>query len=161
MHARPFCGRLPDTSLVAEVNMKFDKTEEDIEFKQQMETCEFPAPDFNHRAHLRLAYLYLTENNTDKASELMRDTLNRFLIHNDVDPSKYHETLTKAWILAVHHFMNKTGGSSSADEFIDKNPVMLDTKIMMTHYSAETLFSDEARAVFVPPDLDPIPKYEE
>ncbi len=91
----------------------------------------------------------------------MRDTLNRFLIHNGVDPSKFHETLTKAWILAVHHFMNRTEDSNSADEFIDRNPEMLDTKIMMTHYSAEVLFSDEAMATFVQPNLDPIPMHKE
>lgn len=141
--------------------MKFTTTKDDLEFKTQMESCKFPASDFNHRAHLRLAYIYLSENNTEKSSELMRDTLNRFLVHNDVDPSKYHTTLTKAWILAVHHFMNKTGGSSSADELINRNPELLDTKIMMTHYSAEVLFSDEARTAFVQPNLGPIPRYEE
>jgi len=126
-----------------------------------MESCEFIASDFDHRAHLRLAYIHLAENNADKSSELMRDTLNRFLLHNGVDPSKYHETITKAWILAVHHFMNKSGSSSSADELIDSHPEMLDKNIMMTHYSAEVLFSDEARAAFVQPDLDPIPRHRE
>lgn len=126
-----------------------------------MESCEFPAADFNHRAHLRLAYIYLAENDTDRSTCLMRDTINGFLEHNGVDPSKYHETITKAWILAVHHFMNKTGSAGSADDFIDRNPQLLDTKIMMTHYSAEVLFSDEARAAFVQPDLDPIPRYEQ
>ncbi|MFT5516394.1 MAG: hypothetical protein ACI80V_002526 [Rhodothermales bacterium] len=31
---------------------------------------------------------------------------------------------------------------------------------MLTHYSAQLLFSDEARAAFVEPDLHPIPTYE-
>jgi hypothetical protein len=126
-----------------------------------MEACTYPVSDFSHRAHLRLAYIYLSENGTDKSSELMRDTLGRFLQHYGVDPSRYHETMTRAWILAVHHFMNVTGTSSSADEFIDNNLEMLDTKIMMTHYSAGVLFSDEARASFVQPDLDPIPRHGE
>ncbi len=141
--------------------MTFDATESDIEFKNRMESCDFPASDFSHRAHLRLAYLYLTENNTQESAERMRNTLNRFLIHNGVDPSKFHETLTKSWVLAVHHFMKKTGSSASADDFIDKNPEMLDTNIMLTHYSAEVLFSDKARAEFVQPDRDPIPRHEE
>lgn len=141
--------------------MKFETSKADIDFKNQVESCELSASDFNHRAHLRLAYIYLAETNPDQSAELMRETLNRFLIHNGVDPSKYHETITKAWILAVHHFMNKTGNSNSADDFIDKNPEMLDKSIMMTHYSAEVLFSDQARAEFVQPDLDPIPKHGE
>lgn len=138
---------------------KFKITEDDLAFKNQMERCGFPVSDFNHRAHIRLAYIYLTDNNAEKSPERMRDTLRRFLHHNGVDPSKYHVTLTKAWTLAVHHFMNKTGRAASADEFIEKNPEMLDTNIMMTHYSEEVLFSDMARVSFVQPNLDPIPRY--
>jgi hypothetical protein len=37
--------------------------------------------------------------------------------------------------------------------------VTLDSKIMLLHYSAGLLFSPEARAAFVEPDLDPIPRY--
>ncbi len=44
-----------------------------------------------------------------------------------------------------------TGGS-------DNNPRLLDAKIMMTHYSAEVLFSEEARARFVEPNISPIPR---
>jgi hypothetical protein len=141
--------------------MKFKTTDDDIKFRNLMESCEFPVSDFNHRAHLRLAYIYLSENTTDKSTALMRDTLNRFLLHNGVDPSKYHATLTEAWVLALRHFMNKTGVSESANELINKHPEMLDARIMMTHYSAEVLFSEEARAAFVQPNLDPIPSYEE
>jgi len=36
---------------------------------------------------------------------------------------------------------------------------LLDSKIMLTHYSADLLFSDEARARFVEPNLDPIPRH--
>jgi hypothetical protein len=139
--------------------MKFTTTKDDLEFRNQMESCKLPASEFDHRAHLRLAYIYLTENNADKASELMKDTLHQFIFYHGGDPSKYHETITKAWILAVRHFMNKAGASSSADELIERSPKMLDTKIMMTHYSAKALFSDKARTAFVEPDLDAIPRY--
>jgi hypothetical protein len=67
--------------------------------------------------------------------------------------------MTRAWVMAVRHFMEQTPSSDSADAFIEANPRMLDSKIMLTHYSAEVLFSDEARAKFVEPDLRPIPKY--
>lgn len=140
--------------------MKHSISKEDLEFKVQVESCEFPVSDFDHRAHIRLAYIYLSRNSIDKSVQLMRDTLIWFLKHVGVDPSqKYHETLTEAWILAVHHFMNSSYTYESADDFIDRNKVMLDSKIMMTHYSAEVLFSDEARKAFVEPNLDPIPRH--
>jgi len=142
--------------------MKNLSSKEDQEFKNQVESCEFPVPEFDHRAHSRLAYVYLVENNTDIAVQLMRDTLTDLLKHAGVDPSqKYHETLTEAWILAVHHFMNNTDGSESADDFIEKNTIMLDSKIMMTHYSADVLFSEKARQYFIEPNLDPIPRHRE
>ena len=61
--------------------------------------------------------------------------------------------------MAVRRFIENTPNSESSDSFIEKNPRMLDSKIMMEHYSAKVLFSDEARAKFVEPNLEPIPEY--
>ena len=49
-------------------------------------------------------------------------------------------------------------GSVSAADFIARNPELLDSRIMLTHYSASVLFSADARECFVEPDLDPIPQ---
>lgn len=89
----------------------------------------------------------------------MRAALHAFILHHGIDLSKYHETLTRAWILAVRHSMEKTPGTACFDDLIRAHPVMLDSKIMLTHYSTELLFSPEARAGFVEPDLNPIPRY--
>jgi hypothetical protein len=51
--------------------------------------------------------------------------------------------------------------SESSARFIASNPRMLDSKIMSTHYSTEVLFSPEARARFVEPNLDSIPRYDD
>lgn len=134
-------------------------SEDDRRFRRDFETCRIPPAEFDHRAHLRLAYTYLAERDVDTATDLMRVALLNFLQHNDIPASKYHETMTRAWILAVRHFMEISPLAPSADGFIDSNPVMLDSRIMMTHYSAELLFSAEARAEFVKPDRDPIPRY--
>ena len=90
----------------------------------------------------------------------MRTALHNFLVHIGVDVAKFSETITRAWIMAVRHFMEKTETAASFDEFIEQNKIMLDTSIMLTHYSAELLFSDEARASFLEPDKDPIPRYD-
>jgi hypothetical protein len=131
----------------------------DRDFVSSFEAGGVAPAAFDHRAHLRLAYVYTCENDDERSFELMRDALRRFLKRNNVDPAKFSETITRAWILAVRHFMKLTPGSDSASSFIRQNPVMLDSKIMLTHYSAEVLFSDAAREAFVEPDLDPIPRY--
>ena len=108
---------------------------------------------------MRLAYVYLCSHGTDTAQKLMQSSLLRFLKHNGVDPMKYHETLTRAWILAIRYFMEQAPASDSAESFMDSDPRMLDPDIMLTHYSASQLFSDEARQRFVEPNLSPIPRF--
>lgn len=135
-------------------------SDDDRRFRDAFEACAVPAAQFDHRAHVRLAYTYLADNDADTALAKMRAALLAFLAHHGIDPTKYHETMTRAWILAVRHFMEKSAASASADAFIDGNPILLDTKIMLTHYSAGLLFSDEARARFVEPDLGDIPRHE-
>lgn len=130
---------------------------DDSLFRQALENCAFPIADFDHRAHLRLAYVYLAEYDTAPATGYMRDTLLRLLQHHGIGSGKYHETLTRAWILAVRHFMDQTPMADCADDFIDRNPALLDSKIMLRHYSAQLIFSDQARQQFVAPDRAPIP----
>ena len=86
----------------------------------------------------------------------MRQSLLTFLRHHGVPPEKYHETLTRAWVLAVSHFMDRAPSSSFA-EFADNSQPLLNSKAMLTHYTAERLFSSEARASYVAPDLAAIP----
>lgn len=109
---------------------------------------------------MRLAYVYLIDNNVESAVVLMRKALMGLLLHAGIEPSKkYHETITEAWVMAVSHFMNESESSGSAAEFIQNNTKLLDTQIMLTHYSAEVLYSEKARQSFLEPNLEPIPRH--
>ncbi|MDZ4699301.1 MAG: hypothetical protein SH809_06330 [Rhodothermales bacterium] len=131
-------------------------TDADRRFRYDVEAFAVSPAAFNHEAHVRLAYVYLAEADVESAVQRMRDALLAFLDHHNLPLAKFHETLTRSWILALRHFMNKAG-SESATDFIARHPELLDAGIMLTHYSAQALFSDEARSAFVEPDLDPIP----
>jgi hypothetical protein len=135
-------------------------SEADLAFRQRFESRQVLPGEFDHRAHIRLAYVYLVAGSTDQAYKAMRTSLHGFLQHHNIAADKYHDTLTRAWVMAVRHFMEKTGSVESADELMDHNPQMLDSKIMLTHYSAELLFSGEARQRFVQPDIQAIPDYD-
>jgi hypothetical protein len=141
--------------------MKHELSQSDRDFRAAFEAGAYAPADFSHRAHVRLAYVYLADWSVDIALERMRAALIGFLSRHQIPASKYHETLTRAWALAVDHFMHRTPESSSADDFIDRNPVLLDSRIMLTHYIAGLLFSEGARAEFVEPDLDPIPRHQD
>ena len=141
--------------------MTHEITKEDLAFKDDVESCTFPVPEFDHRAHLRLAYVYLAQTSSPNESvKLVKKALTGLLTHSGVDPLvKYHETLTEAWLLAVHHFMHNTSHVSSAEDFLGQNPKLLDSRIMLTHYSEDVLFSEAAKTAFVEPNLDPIPRH--
>src|SRR5215470_2953789 len=132
-------------------------SQDDRNFRSAFEACTVTPSQFNHEAHVRLAYVYLVEGDVESAVQRMRDSLLNFLEHHGIPRAKFHETMTRAWVLAVRHFMNRSTSTSFA-AFIAKNPELLDSKIMLTHYSASVLFSPDARATFVEPDLDPIPQ---
>lgn len=85
---------------------------EDVAFRRAFESGLVAPAHFDHRAHVRLAYVYLAELDADAASASMRAALQAFLRHHGVAPTKYHETLTRAWTLAVRHFMEVTRARS-------------------------------------------------
>ena len=45
---------------------------EDLEFRRAFEACEVSPADFDHAAHVRLAYIYLCEHPIDAAVESMK-----------------------------------------------------------------------------------------
>ncbi|MEM7359955.1 MAG: hypothetical protein AAF431_12715 [Pseudomonadota bacterium] len=134
-------------------------TEQDKAFRRAFESGQFPLESFDHRAHLRLAYIYCCTVTTEEAHQQMRRALHSFLKYNNIDSSKYHETITRAWIMAIRHFIERTKLSTSADDFIDQHPQLMNPDIMLSHYSQELLFSDAARETFVAPDKERIPRY--
>lgn len=139
--------------------MKHRASSEDDLFRQRFEECDVPASEFDHKMHVRLAFIYLCAQPPEQAHESMKGALLSFLDHLGVDPSKYHETITRAWVMAVRHFMHSSSPCVSATEFMKRNPVLLDSGIMLKHYSAEVLFSPAARRTFVEPDVAPIPRH--
>ena len=71
-------------------------------------------------------------------------------------PGKYHDTLTVGWArLVAHHAVGSR--AASFGEFLEQNPALRRRDLLGAHYSPELLFSAEARAAFVEPDLAPLP----
>src|SRR5580765_5341691 len=93
---------------------------EDRDFRSAFEACALATSEFTHEAHVRLAYVHLVELDVESAVQRMREGLLRFLEHHGLPRSKFHETITRAWVLAVRHFMERSTSTSSAD-FIARN----------------------------------------
>lgn len=134
----------------------------DADLLQAFESCRLTPAGFRHREHLRVAYLYLARYPFEQAHARFEAGVQRLLAHLGAPASHYHATITRAWFLAVHHFLRREGAKETSEEFLavpHAASCLLDQQIMLTHYSAERLFSATARTGFIEPDLDPIPLY--
>jgi hypothetical protein len=127
----------------------------DLELTRALERGEIANEGFHHGAHLHVAWVYLAESSSaQQAANKMRDTLRRFAAAAG-RPEKYHETITLFWVdLLSRAYMASRGGG--LEEIIRANPQLLEKNFALTYYSAERLFSDEARTSWVEPDLKPI-----
>jgi hypothetical protein len=118
-----------------------------------------PAADWTHRAHLRVAWMFLKRYPLDEAHVLMRVGIIRLnAFHGLVEtPSRgYHDTLTRLWLSLVAARMKTTDAPSSA-AFVDACIDSLGKDAVLRHYSRELIASVRARATFVEPDLMPVP----
>src|SRR6059058_4957277 len=72
----------------------------DEDFLRAFEDLSFPADQFRHREHIRVAWLYLKSSDATRAAERMAAGIRRFANHHGAT-RKYHHTLTLAWMRLV------------------------------------------------------------
>ena len=115
---------------------------------------------WKHAEHLVVALYYVTKYDLEPARKKMRDGLFHLLTEGfKVDLTKempYHETLTMFWMLTVNKFARENtnlGLTEKANVLVEK----FDKDYPLKFYTRELLFSDEARAKFVDPDLSNLP----
>jgi hypothetical protein len=125
----------------------------DVELTRALERGEIK--NFNHASHLHVAWVYLAESlSVRQAANKMRNTLRRFAAAAG-KPEKYHETITLFWV----HLLSRVyaaGGTERLEDIVHANPQLLEKNFTLAYYSAERLFSDEARTSWVEPDLKPL-----
>ncbi len=121
----------------------------DEEFVAAFEACTLTPSQFDHRNHVRLAFLYLHEAPLLEALTRFRDSLQRYATSLGA-AAKYHETITFAFLFLIHERMQRAAWASF-DEFADANPDLF-APILTRYYKEETLASELARRVFVMPD---------
>ena len=111
--------------------------------------------DLPHEGHLRAVYLHTLRSGAESAVHFARAGLQQITRRMGV-PQKYHETITVAWsrIVADHA---ERDPREDFESFLDAHPRLRRRDLLDEHYTRERLFSDDARARFVEPDLAPLP----
>src|SRR5579863_6845054 len=127
----------------------------DTEFLAVFERGGFPGNGFPHRAHLRMAWLYVKNLGPEQAIDKAAVGIRNLAQQNGV-PTLYHDTITRAWVYAVAAAMGHSS-STTFTGFIDEHPRLLDKHLLLEHYTKDVLTSPAARAAWVAPDISPIP----
>jgi len=119
-----------------------------------LESCRTGKDSFKHEDHLIVATFYLQQLSVADAISRMRHNLLQFLDHHEVDRQKYNETITVFWFELVADHLSTLPADST---LIEKCNVVLESfdnsALVFEYYSRERLFSDQARANFVRPDI--------
>ena len=129
----------------------------DDEFLSAFLACTLPAADFDHRGHLRIAWIHLQRYPLDEAIRRTCEAINRFATHHGAT-GKFHHTLSEALmrLMAAH------GAADPAlpwDAFVAANPALCGDgrALVADYYSADLLATPAARLRFLPPDRRPLP----
>ena len=115
-----------------------------------------PAGQFRHRQHINLAYYAVQRYGMPEAIGKICGWI-RHLAAYERAPQKYHYTVSRAWVELVAHHVTAEPGCADFDAFADRNPALLDKRLLSRHYRSSTLAADPARRGWVEPDLLPFP----
>ncbi|MEN1728407.1 MAG: hypothetical protein AAGJ52_08190 [Pseudomonadota bacterium] len=106
--------------------------------------------DFGHRDHLDVAFHLLDRCGFLGALTIYAGTI-QTMAQQAGAPEKYNATITCAFLSLIA----ERKAQSKADEFqvfLDANADLLDSNPLLKWYSADRLFSEQARSRFVLPD---------
>lgn len=133
---------------------------DDTTLLREFETCSLPLAEWTHRAHLRVAYLYVRRFGADEAITQMRAGIQRFNAAHQIPEAidrGYHETVTQTWLRLIAAAVAAETSVLPSEEFLDAHPALGVKRVLLQYYSRERIMSWEAKREFVAPDLAPLP----
>ena len=138
----------------------FRTSEEMFELLRRFKDCTLPREEWTHAAHLTVALWHLLQFDWPEAVARVRRGIKRYNAAHGVRATPtggYHETLTLFWLRAVRSFLEAERNEARAlVHLANELAATHDTGLPLRHYTRELLFSPEARAGWVEPDLKPI-----
>jgi hypothetical protein len=119
---------------------------------RSFEAGEIDPDDFDHAAHVYIAWCYLQDHGLLDAIARFTSALRALTVRLGAQ-AKYHETITWFFLIVIAERCAKTP-SADWPSFRQHNADLLrDASILRRSYTAERLQSELARRQFVLPDL--------
>ncbi len=141
-------------------NVTFRTTEEVFALVRRFEDRTLPRAEWTHAAHLTVALWHLLQFDWPEAVAHVRRGIKRYNAAHGIlttPTGGYHETLTLFWLRTVRRFLEAERNEARAlVHLANELTAIHDTGLPLTHYTRARLFSPEARAGWVEPDLRPL-----
>lgn len=145
-------------------NISAEEPLSDEEFLRQFEDRSLPFHKWTHRAHVKVAYLYLRHHSFEAALKKIRANIKAYNGVNNVPEeqfSGYNETTTQTFLRLVRATMDAYEGifpSANADAFCDTHPQLRTKHLMRLFFTPERRQHPDAKEQFVTPDLAQLPQ---
>jgi hypothetical protein len=118
---------------------------EDIKFLNLFETQKLNWKDWNHCAHIRMAYLMICKYGLIECDGFIISGIKSYnRCHQDKITHGFNSTITWFWIEKIKEKYKKERYKSSID-FIESNKDLLNFAQIFDYYSKAELFSDNAK----------------
>ena len=115
-----------------------------------------PGGQFRHRQHINLAFYAVRRYGMPDAIGTICGWIQQIAAYERA-PQKYHHTVSRAWVELVAHHVAADPDCADFGVFADRNPALLDKRLLARHYRSSTLAAGPARRGWVEPDLLPFP----
>jgi hypothetical protein len=115
-----------------------------------------PGRQFRHRQHINLAFYAVRRYGMPDAVGAICGWIRQIATYERA-PQKYHYTVSRAWVELVAHHVAADPDCAEFDVFANRNPALLDKRLLSRHYRSSTLAAGPARRSWVEPDLLPFP----
>ena len=134
----------------------FCSENEILDLVASFEAATLAREDWRHAEHLAVGLFYAEKHGLERGTGKMRSGIMRLLEKGfGVDLSKempYHETITVFWMRTAYAFLLMTRSASTVER-TNALIAAFDKDFPLRFYSRERLFSEEARAEYICPDL--------
>ena len=129
----------------------------DEAFTREFEQLTLPPEYFDHRGHLRLAWLYLRQYPLEEAIARVASGIREYASSLGAT-DKFQHTLTEA-IVRIMAARPALATAGTLEGYLAENPDLVTDiqAVLSRYYSAGLLQSPQARSGFVDPDLEPLP----
>ena len=140
----------------------FRTGEEMFELLRRFADRTLPRAEWTHAAHLTVALWHLLQYDWPEAVARVRRGIRGYNAAHGIVTTPtggYHETLTLFWLRAVRSYLEAERNEGRAlVHLANELAATAHAGLPLEHYTRELLFSPEARAGWVEPDLKPLPE---